>query len=190
MQRACFLHQVCSLGSSMTEPLYLLPGCVHSPRVSPHARVLRGRSPVTGAPLAALPMQPAAGQDGAEVPGEPGFHPLHNPGWFLGDDGPQLKDLLSPAAWEALCKQPSPQKGKYLGNTAAISNSSCLGSCGHAGGSSAFLRAGMQDTTQSEARNPLPPCSSSDAPKWEDLCKCTGRTRPVLALPMPAFPEP
>lgn len=61
MQRACFLHQVCSSGSSATESLYLLPGCIRSPQVSPRSRVLPGRSPVTGAPLAALPMEPITG---------------------------------------------------------------------------------------------------------------------------------
>lgn len=61
MQRACFLHQVCSSGSSVTESLYLLPGCIRSPQVSPRSRVLPGGSPVTGAPLAALPMEPITG---------------------------------------------------------------------------------------------------------------------------------
>lgn len=101
---------------------------------------------------------PDARQDTGEGPGELGFHPLRSPGCFLRDNGPQLKEaLLSPGARGAQCKQPSPQKGKYVGHTLPQPT--------------APARAGMQDTTQSEVHGPLPLCSSSHAPKWEDSCK-------------------
>lgn len=52
MQRACFLHQVCALGSlNMMKPLWFLPGHVCHP-VRPHSHI-----PMPGAPLAVLLVQ-------------------------------------------------------------------------------------------------------------------------------------
>lgn len=179
MRRACFLHQGCSSGSSMTEPLYLLPGRIRSPRLGPRSRVLPA-----GARWLVLPRQrcPCSPQPrwterrcrGAGVPPSPRWSPAHS--------------LSVPSCLGSSVQTTQPTEGEIFGGgTAATSDSSCPG---RGGGSSTFLRAGMQDAAQSEARSPLPLHSSSDTPTRGGLGKRSGRTQPVLALPMPALPVP
>lgn len=146
MQRACFLHQGSSSGSSMTKSLYLLPGCICSPRVSPRSHVLRSRSPWPGS-------LHTGGQDGTEVPTEPRFHPLPSTGCFPSDGGPQLNALVSQPLGSSV-QTTQPTEREIFGGPGCDIRQFLPGQLCRARGRSTFPRAGMQDTPHSEGTAP------------------------------------
>lgn len=71
MQRACFLHQLCSSGSSVTESWYLLPGCVPAAPGSP-CSMSPGKEPG--------PVQPGSQEGWSRAARGAGISPAAQPG--------------------------------------------------------------------------------------------------------------
>lgn len=165
MQRACFLHQLCSPGSSVTEALYLLAGCVPG-------SMSRGRS------------QDRCSQQGwSRAARGAGISPAAQPRRFLSDSGPQLKEIPCPGCSGSSVQTPRPTGGQIFGGCGCHVQQLQPGRA--VPGMAAMSSVQGCRTPGRAGHGPSPPHSDSGTPNGRMCAGTAGAGTAGAALPQP-----